>query len=498
MKKQIIVSSFIAAAILGGTVVLSVARAEGPKDEEPKLLATNSVITTPSPIINSSKTETVYAIDDENGNTKSKFIGSALYSGAEELPFSMKVTYYLDGNQVSAKDLSGKSGHVKIVFSYDSTATYNGSYIPFLALTTINLDRLKFSNIRLTGGKIFNENSSTATILGYSVTGMSKNLGTNFLPDNFILEADTTNFKLGDTYTIFTNDVLTDIDTSKLNRVDELTNSMYQLEDGINKLVNGSAELANGLSSALDGTKTLYEGSKTLASGTKDAAAGATQATTGATKLKDGLTTLTGYNEKLQAGATSIIQTTLVGTTENPGLNPAIQANAALMAAITAYQIDFPITVTNYTDSIEAIKAIAPAMAASLDKAKDSLDFATGIIGYTNGVADAATGATTLTTGLTELSTGLTKLSDGATTISNGLGSLVEGQNKLYQGSITLRDGLSTFKSSGIDKLVDFANKDLASFTRNLRGTITAANNYKSFGGVDAKSVKFIVKTPAI
>ena len=107
----------------------------------------------------------------------------------------------------------------------------------------------------------------------------------------------------------------------------------------------------------------------------------------------------------------------------------------------------------------------------------DLATFYQGILDYTDGVNTAAT---------------------GATTISNGLGSLVEGETKLYEGSVTLKDGLNTFKTSGTDKLVNFANQDLASFTRNARATVNAAGSYKSFGGTDAKSVKFIVKTPSI
>ena len=40
----------------------------------------------------------------------------------EELPVTMKVTYYLDGQQMDPKDMAGKSGEVKIRFDY-----YNNS-----------------------------------------------------------------------------------------------------------------------------------------------------------------------------------------------------------------------------------------------------------------------------------------------------------------------------------------------------------------------------------
>lgn len=456
MKKQIIISSFIAAAILGGTAILSVAKAEGPKETEPQLLAANSALEVKNPLLAHTGTETVYVMSDENGNVKSKFIGSTIYNGAEELPFTMKATYYLDGAEISAKDLAGKSGHVKIVFNYDSVAKQNGSFIPFLALTTLNLDHTKFSNIRLTNGKIFNENNSAYTIIGYALTGLNKNLGTDFLPDTFIFEADTTSFKMADTYTIFTNDILADIDLSELNRLDDLKNAIYKLEDATNKLVSGATDLSNGILKTIDGTKTLYNGSKDLIAGFE--------------KLEP-------YSTELTNGAKAIIESTLVGTPDHPGLNLQIQNNADLMAAIQAYHIDFPITTKNYIESIEAIEQLAPAMTYQLESAKNLVKFATGTIGYTQGVS---------------------QISEGAIKLSNGIGSLLDGENQLYQGSITLKDSLITFKTSGIDKLVSFADKDLTSFTRNLRNSVSAAGSYKSFGDVEAKSVKFIVKTPSI
>ena len=481
MKKQIIISSFIAATLWSGTalaVINTTTNAEK-SDQENQLLAANTPITTKSPIMTSSKNETVFVMTDEAGDAKTKFIGNTIYDGTESLPFDFKVTYFLDGQEISAKNLAGKSGHVKIVFNYNSSATYSGKFIPFVAVTGITLNHSNFTNVKVTNGKIINENSDSYIIAGYSVTGLNENLGTNLLPSTFTLEADTTNFKIDNTYTLFTNDVIADLDTSKLNSLDELTNSVYQLEDGINKLVNGGTELSNGLASALDGTKTLYEGSKTLASGLKDAE-------TGSQKLTAGLNTLTDNNDALQTGASAIVTSTISELATN----------------------GIEVTTTDYADIIEAttinIKALLPylpegseiyntmiAKIADLTKAKSLLDFGLGVIAYTNGVKDVAAGSS-------ELSAGLTKLATGSQTLSDGLGTLVAGEAKLYEGSVALKDGLNTFKAAGIDKLVNFAEKDLASFIRNLRSTVTAAGSYRNYGGTDAKSVKFIVKTPSI
>lgn len=55
------------------------------------------------------------------------------YQGTSDknLPVSMKVTYYLDGKEISPKKLVGKSGKVKIRYEYENhsavTKTINGN-----------------------------------------------------------------------------------------------------------------------------------------------------------------------------------------------------------------------------------------------------------------------------------------------------------------------------------------------------------------------------------
>ena len=48
--------------------------------------------------------------------------GDIYYQGKtqEELPVSVKLTYYLDGKEISAKDLAGKSGKLKIRIDYEN------------------------------------------------------------------------------------------------------------------------------------------------------------------------------------------------------------------------------------------------------------------------------------------------------------------------------------------------------------------------------------------
>ncbi len=83
----------------------------------------------------------------------------------EELPVTMKVTYYLDGQQMDPKDMAGKSGEVKIRFDYynnsNETVKIKGKNYniktPFTMVTGMILSSDGFSNIEVTNGKIISD-----------------------------------------------------------------------------------------------------------------------------------------------------------------------------------------------------------------------------------------------------------------------------------------------------------------------------------------------------
>lgn len=475
MKKQILISTLALTVLWTSTalILINTANAQESKVTSDSLIATSSTISENPTKLSTSKDETVYIIADESGSTKTTFIGSTIYTGNEALPFNFKITYYLDGNEISAKDLAGKSGHIKIIYTYSSSAKYLGKNIPFLAISGLTLNHANFNNLKLTNGKIVTETSDSYIIAGYGVTGLNTNFGTNLLPETFILEADTTNFKLADSYTIFTNELLAEIDTSKLTSLDNLTNSIYELSDGLNKIIAGSTELSNGLSTALSGTKELHAGSQKLASGLSELKSNNDKLIAGAEQLTDMAPTIVGLMEEKKAAL----------TTQKAGLE--------------AQKTDLENQLANIPD-IEATAEIRGQIAAGIEQINAGItQINTGIARLDAGMAGLSK-LDTFYDGLIEYTSGVASAAAGANELSNGLGSLLEGETQLYKGSVTLKDGLTTFKTSGIDKLVNFASKDLANFTANARTSINAAASYRSFGDTDAKSVKFIVKTPSI
>ncbi|MBR3322277.1 hypothetical protein IKG05_01405 [Candidatus Saccharibacteria bacterium] len=508
---KIFLSTLIATLLVSSGLTLVISSANATNDNSQKLLAaTNELAKNPLSQLGP-KEESVYVITNPDGTANKTFVGSTLATTTEPLPLSLNIKYYLDGSEISATDLADKSGHVKITFDYIATKEYQNKLVPFLVITGLTLDNTKFNNITLNNGKVISENNNY-TILGYSLAGLNYNLGIDLLPESFILEADVTNFELGNTYTFATNQILADLDTSKLNTIDDLVNSINQLSSGLDQIITGSTSLTNGIESLATGVKNLQIGAEALN-------AGANQLATGTAELSAGLTELTSYNASLINGAAQTFNGLLAQS------NSAITANAELVTAITQYGIAFPLTIDNYATSLPAIinlltimktqleqqlpyitdpteHAIVEAKIATLSTSITSLstaqasynnynEFYTGLISYTDSVAQATSGANQLTTGANQLLAGTTELKTGVDTLASGA-------NQLATGSQALNSGLQTFKSSGIDRLVNFANQDLANFTTNARATVNAAKSYHHYQNSSATSTKFIFKTPSI
>lgn len=235
-----------------------------------------------------------------------------------EAPVSQKVTYYLDGKEISPEDLAGKSGKVTIHFDYTNNTSYtetvNGEKVtvsvPFAAITGLVLDD-SFSNIEVTNGDV-KENNGSSIVLGYALPGLSDSLDVEdsdfadgvTIPDYFEVTADVEDFSLSTAMTFVVNAAnYVGVEGASLDSVDDL---LDELSDATEQLQDGSAELADGADTLADGAKTLKDGMSTLKTGLASYTDGANQINTGLNTLNASVPSLTSGIATLNSSAKSL------------------------------------------------------------------------------------------------------------------------------------------------------------------------------------------------
>ena len=158
--------------------------------------------------------------------------------------------------------------------------------------------------------------------MGIALPGLQENLGISKdklnIPDYVEITADASDFSFGMTVTIATNELFNNLDTSKIDSVDDLTGSIGELSNGMKQLLDGSSELYGGLTTLLDKSKELVsginqldDGAKALKNGAVSVDDGAGQLKAGAAELASGLNTLKGNNDTLNGGAKQVFETLL-------------------------------------------------------------------------------------------------------------------------------------------------------------------------------------------
>ena len=225
----------------------------------------------------------------------------------EELPVTMKVSYYLDGEKMDPKDMAGKSGEVKIRFDYynnsNETVKVKGKKYniktPFTMVTGMILSSDVFSNIEVKNGKVISDGDKSV-VVGLAFPGLKSSLNLASydkledvdIPDYVEVTAKADKFELALTATAATTGTLKNIDTSDLNDVDDLKENMDKLTDATDKLI--------------DGSEALSEGMGTLSSSAGEYTKGVSTANAGVKQLVSGLNTLNSKSSQLESGVESL------------------------------------------------------------------------------------------------------------------------------------------------------------------------------------------------
>ena len=365
-------------------------------------------------------------------------------------------------------------------------------------MTGLTLDNDHFKNISVENGKILNDGNKTA-IAGVALPGLRENLSisknTFNIPSDMTITADVTDFKLGMTMSLVTNEIFKNIETDHLDSLEGLESSLNKLTSGMNQLISGSSALHDGLSqlnsktgALVSGVKELSAGATKLQAGANQLADGLTTAKSGADQLSSGLGKLTANNSQLTSGASQLKAGVFtLATTVLKSINPAAPT----------------LTESNYTTILSdtALTALPAVQQTQLKQIRTLLSGAvslnSGVSSYTSGVSSAASGAKSLATGLTDAKSGANALAVGAASLNDGLTSLnaqtpalADGVAKLTNGSKDLKDGINTFNEQGVKTLVNKAGS-LENLAHRLKTTL-------NLGKSKATNTKYIFRTDEI
>lgn len=232
-------------------------------------------------------------------------------TGTKQLPVSVKLRYELDGQEMSAKDMEGKSGHLKLTISftnnYSEVKNINGKSIvihpSYLAGGMLNMSTGNFTNVKCESGKIVNDGTNEmlafANIPGLNETlrsaGLDKVNNQLGISDDVTVEADVNNFDLGSIMVGMTNEIDLASELGEIGSVSELTDGIDQLIEADDQLIDGSKQLYDGttqlkegiapLSSAYPQIKTLTSAFDQLHDGTTTLSTGLNQYTAGVDQL---------------------------------------------------------------------------------------------------------------------------------------------------------------------------------------------------------------------
>lgn len=433
--------------------------------------------------------------------------GSDIYyqgKSQKELPVSVNITYLLDGNEISAQELAGKSGKVTIRFTYENHSRKQTTVgenqetlaVPYLAVTGTMFDLNQFANIEVTNGSVLTD-GNRAVVLCLALPGMTESLqlkDDSLLPDYAEITADVSDFSLAGTVTVFTNQLFQSIANKDLDSLDnfsidslseaisKLSEASIQLEDGSSDLYEGAVSLLSGTTSLDNGVKDLFQGATQLNSGASSLASGTKELSSGAKTVQDSVKTLDVGIKNTKSGADKLtegyvpvlegvsaltqgLKQTADGIdslsdgmdTAYESLKQTIAANEQVLEGLkqvytAAPSENFEKMIQTLEVTIAGQKQIAASMT---DGGKGLKDGITALCAGTKTVSD---GITSLSSGLNSLSKGTLSLKDGLTQLSEGSSKLVSGTSSLYQASVQVKDGTTTLLD-GTKTLVDGADK---------------------------------------
>ena len=195
----------------------------------------------------------------------------------KELPISIEIKYELDGKEISAEEVAGKSGKVTVKVEYKNTQEHlvniNGKnekiYTPFMIIGGTIIDNEQNTNISVKNAKLISDGTKNI-VLGVALPGVQESLGISKsvlnIPSGFEITMDTTSFELNSIMNFATPKLLDEENSEIIDEVKSVCQKLELIKSSTNSLKEGAETLKFGTNQYSENSELFNEKMQTLLS----------------------------------------------------------------------------------------------------------------------------------------------------------------------------------------------------------------------------------------
>lgn len=491
------------------------------------------------PILAYTKDETVYSKLNSQGDDYKTIVSTHIKNDKEdeyyqeeskkELPIECDIKYELDGEEIEAKDIAGKTGKVKITLTYtnkdEHIVNISGKnqklYTPFVVIagTIINTENNK--NVSITNGKII-DNGNKVIAIGMAFPGLQESLNISKekieIPNKLEIFMESTDFEMGSIMNFATPKVIED--TSMLDEIEQVYTKVSTLQKSSKQIEEGANELKQGTSIY---SQKMQEFESAISQLTK----GMTNANNSYTKINEGISTLNKSSKQLNNGIYTIIsKVDKIEVPDNTAkiteLEKLVSVNTNTIKLLQTANDELNTQITPDTPEavvqtlktqIQGNETIIKVLSANIQAQKETIatlkstntssinELKLGLQQVQNGLKLLDRGTQDLENGSKEMKKGLNTLAVSSNQILRANHQLTEGAKNLDKGATKLEQGIHTFNKEGIEKICNFINEDIKDITNRAEKLSELSEEYNNFTTLEDGEngeVKFIMIIDAI
>lgn len=468
-----------------------------------------------------------------------------------ELPWKFTIGYMLDGKEVTADELAGKTGELEITFKSEKNSKADASfYDNYLMQVSVALDSEKAKNIMAEGATIAD-------------AGENRQLSFTILPGNdgeFVIKADVNDFTMsGFSIAAVPYSMVIDIDSFN---TEDFTDQISDLTDAVDKLNEGAGNLSDGLDKLYDNNGSLLSGSEQIQKGLNELSNNSVSIVYASSKIEealaaisaqlknvdfsgmkqlaelpDGLLKLADALDNIQLGLNEleknyimafstldqIISSDISMPTEAElgALSECVQDNDdagnAYQKLIGAYQ-----QLLSIKETYQSVKPVFEAIQTTLDGESgqsvaggietissnlrnvagalseiSQVDLAGQMTTLKNGLATLAAQYSEFHEGLTSYTGGIDTLAKNYGTFNYGISSYLDGTASVKNGALDLSNGMGQF-ADGIKDMPEQIKKTIEEMTEEFSGKDYKAVSFMDDKNKNISSVQFVISTEEI